>query len=94
LSVAGSTATVEGTTDLKGDWDYEQIYKFAVPHSKHGQATVLIGGNQDAGVLGFWDYPAGGSPTSTIGGLDAPVAAVISKGKGSFTGDAIERSAR
>ncbi len=80
LSITGSAATVEGTTDLNGDWQYEQIYKFIVPHSKKSQGTVLIGANQDDGAVGFWNYPAGGSPTGTISGFSAPVAVVISKG--------------
>jgi len=33
------------------------------------------------GIVGYWSYPAGGYPTKTLSGFEAPFGTVISKGK-------------
>jgi hypothetical protein len=81
LTIAGSSATVVGQTDLEGSWGSEQIAKFTVPHSKKTQGKVLIGPNVNSNGIGFWPYPAGGSPKRTINSFVSPLAAAVSKGR-------------
>lgn len=68
--VAGATGTVVGSTPLTGGADVEQFWK---------QGRKVVGPNASAGTVGFWNYPAGGSPTKTIPGFTNPVAVVVSK---------------
>jgi hypothetical protein len=69
LSLSGSTATVEGKTDLKGirkqaaaSWIYDGVV--ISPYSKRSGGLPNIG---------YWKYPGGGRPTKRI--LD-----IVSKG--------------
>lgn len=41
----------------------------------------VIGPNANGGTVTFWNYPAGGSGTKTIGGFDEPVGATVSTGE-------------
>lgn len=68
--VAGASGTVVGSTPLTGGDDVEQFYKLG---------RKVVGPNAAAGTVGFWNYPAGGSPTKTITGLTNPVAVAVSK---------------
>lgn len=69
LKIAGTSATVSGTTPLSGATYAEQFWltRF-VNRAKHSRATRLIVPNYFTGGadVGTWTYPAGGSPTKTI----------------------------
>ncbi|HEX3458680.1 MAG TPA: hypothetical protein VHR97_12060 [Candidatus Baltobacteraceae bacterium] len=56
LSVSGSTANPVGTTTLSGTTSVRQFWV---------DGARLIGPDYDAPV-GFWNYPAGGSPVKTL----------------------------
>jgi hypothetical protein len=72
LSVSGSTASSVGTTTLKGTTSVRQFWIDGVR---------LIGPDYDAPV-GFWKYPAGGSPTKTLSKVHGYGAAVSSQPSG------------
>ncbi len=66
LSVSGSTANPVGTTTLNGTTSVRQFWI---------DGARLIGPDYDAPV-GFWKYPAGGSPTKTLSNVHGYGAAV------------------
>ena len=66
LSVSGSTASSVGTTTLNGTTSVRQFWI---------DGARLIGPDYDAPV-GFWKYPAGGSPTKTLSNVHGYGAAV------------------
>ncbi len=69
LSVSGSAGTVKGTTTLTDTCD---VLQFAI-------ATERVVAPDDCfSSAGYYDYPAGGSPTKTVSGLTYPVAAALS----------------
>ena len=68
LSVSGSTANPVGTTTLSGTTSVRQFWI---------DGARLVGPDYDAAV-GFWNYPAGGSPTKTLSNLHGYGAAVSS----------------
>ena len=56
LKIAGGTASVAGTTTLGSS---ESVRQFWI------DGSTLVGPDYDSNV-GFWNYPAGGSPVKTI----------------------------
>lgn len=71
FTIAGKHATEAGSTSLGGA---SEVFQFWIDGSK------VIGADALAGDVGFWSYPDGGSATKTIGGLYAPLGAVVSGG--------------
>lgn len=71
FTVSGKSGTEVGSTTLTGS-SYVTQFWIQTPNVI-GPNTYSSGGN----VL-FWKYPAGGSPTKTIGGLSKPVGATVS----------------
>jgi hypothetical protein len=69
VAVSGSAGTVEGTTKLTGSCD---VLQFAVSGGTVGAPDACLND------VGLYNYPAGGSPTVTITGLQYPVAAAVS----------------
>jgi hypothetical protein len=57
VNVSGSYATVAGTTTLGGAGDVIQFWK---------QGPKVVGGDSGFAFVGFWNYPAGGSPAKKI----------------------------
>jgi hypothetical protein len=72
FSISGSQGTKVGSTPLTGSKDVVQFWI---------QGNRVIG--PDAGLkdVGYYKYPAGGSPTKTITGLGEPVGATVSQAK-------------
>jgi hypothetical protein len=66
FSISGSTATLIGSTPLDGTTSVRQFWI---------DGKRLIGPDYDAPV-GFWNYPAGGSPTKTLSKVHGYGAAV------------------
>jgi hypothetical protein len=69
LSVSGSAGTVEGTTTLTGTCD---VLQFAIA------TKTVVAPDDCSSSAGYYNYPAGGSPTKTVSGLTYPVAATVS----------------
>jgi len=69
-TVSGSTATVSGTTDLTQATDAVQCFVL-----KKGVAVPNAGGANTQ----LYKYPAGGTPTLTIGGQSLPIGSAIIK---------------
>ncbi len=58
------TVTLYDGTDIEGFWL---------------DGSTLIGPNaQSNGTIGFWHYPAGGTPTKTLAGFSYPIGATLS----------------
>lgn len=70
--ISGKKGKEVGSTSLSGA---SYIYQFWI------QTPKVIGPNDGYPNVKLWDYPAGGSPTKTIAGLDIPVGATVSKAK-------------
>jgi hypothetical protein len=72
FSISGSVGTKVGSTPLTGSKDVVQFWI---------QGKRVVG--PDAGLkdVGYYKYPAGGSPTKTITGLGEPVGATVSRAK-------------
>lgn len=72
FAISGSSGTKVGSTPLTGSKDVVQFWI-------HGAKVI----GPDAGLkdVGYYNYPAGGSPTKTITGLGEPVGATISRAK-------------
>ena len=69
VSVSGSAGTVEGTTTLTDACD---VLQFAIA------TKTVVAPDDCSSSAGYYDYPAGGSPTKTVSGLTYPVAATLS----------------
>ncbi len=69
VSVSGSNATVHGTTVLTGSCD---VLQFGISGGTVGAPDACYN------TASLYSYPAGGSPTDTITGLQYPVAAAVS----------------
>jgi DNA-binding beta-propeller fold protein YncE len=69
FQITGTVGTTVGRTDLRDA-------AFAIGFWLQGQK--VIGPNDESKNVMFWHYPAGGSPTKTIGGLSYPWAATVS----------------
>ncbi|HEX3370359.1 MAG TPA: hypothetical protein VHS56_12335 [Candidatus Cybelea sp.] len=69
----GPTGKVAQTITLKSGTDVQQFWI---------AGASLIGPNEEnGGTVGYWHYPAGGSPSKTIGGLTYPFGATVSAAK-------------
>ena len=75
FSIAGSTATLHGTTVLKKTCDVMQFGLSAAGTKPEG---TLIAPDDCAQNAGFYNYPSGGAPTKRLTGFEYPVAAVVS----------------
>jgi hypothetical protein len=72
FAISGRSGTKVGTTSLNGATGLGQYWI---------QGAKVIGPNSGGsrkGTVGFWNYPAGGSPTKTITGLGRPLGATVS----------------
>ena len=81
MQISGSTATVVNTTVLAGSGTIWQFWIPGVPKpKKQAQASSIIAptDSSSGGFVGFWAYPAGGSPTKTITGFDQPDGVAVS----------------
>lgn len=67
FSISGSSGTKAGSTKLSGSDDVAQFWI---------AGTRVIGPDFEKDDVGFWSYPAGGSPTKTIAGVYGYGAAV------------------
>lgn len=72
VSISGSSATVEGTTPLKGSC---QVLQFAISTV---QGSKVISPDSCKNNAKFYKYPSGGSPTKTLTGFQYPVGATVS----------------
>jgi hypothetical protein len=79
-SVAGSAGTLEGTTTLTDSCDALQfaISSRGMPR-KDQQGKAVVVPDACLNSAAFYGYPAGGSPTETLSGLEYPVAAAVSR---------------
>jgi hypothetical protein len=71
FTISGIKGKEEGSVSLGGASDVNQFWT---------DGSKVIGSDTGAANARFWNYPAGGSPTKTIGGLGEPVGATISLG--------------
>lgn len=69
---AKKTGRKVGTVQLGGA---TQVFQYLIIGSQ------LVGADAYGASVDIWNYPAGGSPTETIGGLYAPLGVAISPGK-------------
>ena len=72
FAISGTKGKEVGSTPLVGSSNVLQIW---IDGSK------VIGPNADAASVTFWNYPAGGSGTKTIGALVDPIGATVSTGQ-------------
>jgi hypothetical protein len=80
LKVAGSRATAPGTTKLLGVNGLGQYTIVSSSSSKRGASSLfLVGPNYNSGNAAFWNYPRGGNPTKTLGFIDQPLGAIVSR---------------
>ncbi len=84
LSLSGSTGSVAGSTSLSGAG---AVWQFWITNNlggkKHKALRVIAPTDlNDAPVVGYWNYPAGGTATKTITtGLSQPDGAALSTKK-------------
>ncbi len=71
FAISGEKGKKVGSTLLSGA---AEVFQFWIDGSK------IIGPNAYGADVGIWHYPAGGSAIRTIGGLYAPLGAVVSAG--------------
>jgi hypothetical protein len=74
---AQPSGKVKATTDLGGSNYVNQFWITGPARKKHHKDTVLAA-SQDAGVLGYYNYPAGGGATLTID-VSEPFGVTVSK---------------
>jgi hypothetical protein len=73
----GAKGKVKGTTQLS-DSDYVNQFWIVVSASaKKAKTTTVIAPSQDSNTVGFYAYPAGGSPSATIS-VEEPFGATVS----------------
>jgi hypothetical protein len=72
FAISGTKGTEVGTTPLVGS---ANVLDFWIDGSK------VIGPNVNAASVTFWNYPAGGAGTKTIGGFFEPIGATVSTGE-------------
>lgn len=82
IELNGSTGIVSGSTSLSGTGWVWQFWIANTQGSKHVPiGTRLIAptyGGSGGAIAGYWKYPAGGSPTKTIGGFSQPDGSALS----------------
>jgi hypothetical protein len=83
IQLSGSTGSVVGSTSLSGAG---AVWQFWITNNlggkKHKGLRVIaptISGS--VGIAGYWNYPAGGTATKTITGLEQPDGAALSTKK-------------
>ena len=69
VNIVGNTGTVVGSVALT---DAQQIYSFWL------HDNTLIGADGRGNYIGYWKYPAGGSPFNTIIGIYEPLGLTLS----------------
>jgi hypothetical protein len=69
FQISGNTGTKVGSTPLNGSSGLSQFWI---------DGSTVVGANATAGTVDYWNYPAGGSPTKTIGGFSLPLGSTIS----------------
>jgi hypothetical protein len=69
VRISNSHGAIVGTTPLTGSSFIRQFWI---------QGRDVIGADENLNQVGFWKYPAGGSPTKSILGIDEPFAPVVS----------------
>jgi hypothetical protein len=79
-SVSGSVGTLEGTTTLTDSCDSLQFAISGGRQKKNQRGNAVAVPDACSSSAAFYDYPAGGSPTETLSGLQYPVAAAVSPG--------------
>lgn len=72
FAISGAKGKEVGSTPLIGASDVNQFWI---------DGPKVIGSDSAAADVMFWNYPSGGSHTKTIGGLNEPVGATVSKGE-------------
>jgi hypothetical protein len=79
LTVSGSSATTVGTTTLSGPRGIGQY--LVLTKGKTQGKSVIVPELGSGGVVGYFKYPAGGTATKSITGLENPLTVALSKGK-------------
>ncbi len=72
IAVSGSGGTIEGATSLTGANDVVQFWI---------QGSTVVAPDAGNDDVGFYSYPAGGSPIKTLTGFDKPFGSAVSKAK-------------
>jgi hypothetical protein len=72
FAIRGLNGKEVGSTPLIGSSNVNQFWI---------DGRKVVGSDPGAASVMFWNYPAGGSRTKTIGALDEPVGATISQGE-------------
>jgi hypothetical protein len=83
IQLSGSAGSVVGSTSLSGS---SAVWQFWITNNLGGKkhkglrviAPTLSG---SVGIAGYWNYPAGGTATKTITGLEQPDGAALSTAK-------------
>jgi DNA-binding beta-propeller fold protein YncE len=70
FTITGSSGTKVGSTRLRGA---RSLAQFIIDSGE------VVGANFNGASVGFWQYPAGGMPAKTIGGLGEPFGVTLSK---------------
>lgn len=78
ISISGSKARVKGTTPLTGSCDVLQFTFGRIGGKSNGEKNQLVAPDLCENNVGFYKYPAGGSATKALNGLQYPVGATLS----------------
>lgn len=78
ISISGSHATTKGTTPLTGSCDVLEFTFGRTGGKRGGQKNQIIGPDICQNSVDFHKYPAGGSATKVLNGLQYPVGATLS----------------
>jgi hypothetical protein len=73
----GAKGVVKGSTQLDGT-NYVNQFWIASSAGKKRKGAKLVAPSQDGGVVGFYEYPTGGSPVTTIA-VQEPFGATVSR---------------
>lgn len=74
FSISGSSGTKVSTTTLDSS---QNVHQFWIDPA--GNRVVVP--SASLGTVGYWDFPTGGYPTKTIGGLNIPEAVALSRAR-------------
>ncbi|HEX3369950.1 MAG TPA: hypothetical protein VHS56_10275 [Candidatus Cybelea sp.] len=79
IQLSGSTGSVVGSTSLSGAGTVWQFWITKLPGTKKAKKLrVIAPTDETVSEVGYWNYPAGGSATQTITGLQQPDGAALS----------------
>ncbi|MFZ0573725.1 MAG: hypothetical protein WA304_00800 [Candidatus Cybelea sp.] len=83
IALSGSTGSVVGSTSLSGAGAVWQFWITNNLGGKKHKGLRVIGPtiSDNTGIVGYWNYPAGGTATKTITGPEAPDGAALSTKK-------------